>query len=129
MVTRNGLLQYPGIDYNYAALPAPQVTFLFGTWDGDYIGVRYRLPGIPTKEGDSRAKSFIERFGDRATELDALEALHPGELAKIVREALEPYSDRKNPKKVMDENDRIAKATREMLEAIRPKRGKARKKR
>jgi hypothetical protein len=83
--------------------------------------LRYRLPGIPTKEGDSRAKSFIERFGDRATELDALEALHPGELAKIVREALEPYYDNENPKRVMDENDRIARVARQMVEAIRPK--------
>ena len=82
---------------------------------------RYRLPGIPTKEGDSRAKSFIERFGDRATELDALEALYPGELARIIREALEPYYDRENPRKIMDENDRIAKAAREMLEEIRPR--------
>jgi hypothetical protein len=81
----------------------------------------FRLPGIPTKEGDSRAKSFIERFGDRATELDALEALFPGELARVIREALEPYYDRENPKKVLAENDRIAKVAREMLEAIRPK--------
>jgi hypothetical protein len=83
--------------------------------------MRYRLPGIPTKESDSRAKSFIERFGDRATELDALEALHPGELARMVREALEPYYDRDNPKKVIDENDRIARIARQMVEAIRPK--------
>ena len=83
--------------------------------------LRYQLPGIPTKEGDSRAKAFIERFGDRATELDALEALFPGELARIIREALEPYYDRENPKKVMDENDRIARAVRQMLETIRPR--------
>jgi hypothetical protein len=83
--------------------------------------VRYRLPGIPTKEGDSRAKGFIERNGDRATELDALEALYPGELASIIRKALEPYYDRDNPVKVMNENDRIAKVVREMLEGIRPK--------
>ena len=82
---------------------------------------RYRLPGIPTKESDSRAKSFIERFGDRATELDALEALHPGELAKIVREALEPYYDHENPGKVLDENDRMAREARQMIEAIRPR--------
>ena len=83
--------------------------------------LRYQLPGIPTKEGDSRAKSFIERNGDRATELDALEALYPGELARIIREALEPYYDRENPRKIMNENDRIAKQARRMLEAIRPK--------
>ena len=83
--------------------------------------MRYRLPGIPTKEGDSRAKSFIGRFGDRATELDALEALYPGELAQVVREHLEPYKDDENPKKVIDENDRIAKAARQIVEEIRPK--------
>ncbi len=83
--------------------------------------LKHRLPGIPTKEGDSRAKSFIERFGDRATELDALEALYPGELAKIVRGALEPYYDLENPRKIMDENDRIATTARQMVETIRPK--------
>ena len=83
--------------------------------------LRYQLPGIPTKEGDSRAKAFIERNGDRATELDALEALYPGELARIIREALEPYYDRENPRTVMTENDRISKAARLMLETIRPK--------
>jgi len=82
---------------------------------------RFRLPGIPTKEGDSRAKNFIGRFGDRATELDALEALYPGELANIVREALKPYKDDENPRKVMEENDRIARTARQMVEEIRPK--------
>ena len=82
---------------------------------------KYRLPGIPTKESDSRARGFIERFGDRATELDALEALYPGELAKIVREALEPYYDHENPKQVLDENDRMAREARQMIETIRPK--------
>ena len=83
--------------------------------------MKFRLPGIPTKEGDSRAKSFIGRFSDRATELDALEALYPGEMAKIVRESLGPYYDNENPKKVTDENDRIAKVARQMVEGIRPK--------
>src|SRR3990172_1004427 len=83
--------------------------------------IRYRLPGIPTQEGDSRAKAFIERNGDRATELDAREALYPGELARIIREALEPYYDRENPKKIMAENARISKPARQMLETIRPK--------
>ncbi len=83
--------------------------------------LRYQLPGIPTKEGDSRAKSFIERFGNRATELDALEALHPGELALVVRQALEPYYDHDNPGKIMAENDRIARVARQMVETIRPR--------
>jgi Skp family chaperone for outer membrane proteins len=35
----------------------------------------------------------VSEDGDR-TELDALEALHPGELEKIVRQAVEPYLDK-----------------------------------
>jgi hypothetical protein len=54
---------------------------------------RYRLPRIPIKDGDLRKANFEERYGEGAVELDALEALHPGELARIVREAAEPYRD------------------------------------
>ena len=54
---------------------------------------QFQLPGIPTKVSDSRAASFIDQYGDRATELDALEALYPGELASILDAALSPYVD------------------------------------
>jgi hypothetical protein len=39
----------------------------------------YRLPRSPIKESERRAARFEERFGEGTTELDALEALHPGE--------------------------------------------------
>ena len=39
------------------------------------------------------AGGFIERFGDRKTELDALEAMHPGVLARLVRMAVADYRD------------------------------------
>lgn len=54
---------------------------------------QFQLPGIPTKVSDSRAASFIDQYGDRATELDALEALYPGELTNILDAALSPYVD------------------------------------
>ena len=55
---------------------------------------QYRLPTIPIKESDLRAANFEARTGMAgAVELDALEALHPGVLAEIVREAIEPYRD------------------------------------
>lgn len=54
---------------------------------------RYRLPRTPIKETETRAAKFEERFGEGATELDALEALHPGELARIVAEGLERHLD------------------------------------
>ncbi len=53
----------------------------------------YRLPRIPIKETDKRRGSFEDRYGEGAVELDALEALYPGDLAGIVREALAPYRD------------------------------------
>jgi hypothetical protein len=55
----------------------------------------YRLPRTPIKETDKRRRGFEERRGQGAVELDALEALHPGELARIVEEdAFQPYFDK-----------------------------------
>ena len=45
------------------------------------------------KESELRAKKFEERFGAGATELDALEALHPGELRRIVLGYIRRYYD------------------------------------
>lgn len=54
----------------------------------------YRLPAVPIKETDHRQAGFKERFGvEGATELDALEALHPGELERVIRQAVAPYRD------------------------------------
>jgi hypothetical protein len=52
----------------------------------------YKLARIPIKD-ERRAAKFEERFGEGATELDALEALHPGEIAKIVEAAVCRYLD------------------------------------
>lgn len=53
----------------------------------------YRLPRIPIKDSDRRAGRFEALYGEGAVELDALEALHPGALARIVRAAVEPLRD------------------------------------
>jgi hypothetical protein len=53
----------------------------------------YRLPRTPIKAKDNRKDTFESRHGKGAVELDALEALRPGELARIVRDAVEPYVD------------------------------------
>ena len=53
----------------------------------------YRLPRIPIKETEKRAAKFEARFGSGATELDALEALRPGELKTIVSRAFDRYID------------------------------------
>ena len=52
--------------------------------------------GLPRKPGakatrDRRSSRNLRREGE--VELDALEALHPGRLEQVVREAVEPYQD------------------------------------
>jgi hypothetical protein len=54
---------------------------------------QYHLPRTPIKDTELRATHFEERFGEGATELDALEALHPGVLAQIVEGEIDRYYD------------------------------------
>lgn len=56
--------------------------------------IRYGLPPIPIKETDRRQNNFLAKYGvEGATELDALEAIHPGALATIIRETVNRYRD------------------------------------
>ena len=54
---------------------------------------QYRLPRTPIKETERRKSRFEQHFGIGATELDALEALHPGEMQKIVNSEISRYID------------------------------------
>lgn len=53
----------------------------------------YELPRTPLKDTETRAGRFEARYGAGATELDALEALHPGELHNILTEEIDRYYD------------------------------------
>lgn len=53
----------------------------------------YQLPRTPLKESERRAGKFESRFGAGATELDALEALYPGELHRILEEHILRFYD------------------------------------
>lgn len=55
--------------------------------------LKYALPRTPIKETERRAAGFEDRYGSGAVELDALEALYPGTLSRIVTEAISPYFD------------------------------------
>ena len=55
--------------------------------------VEYRLPRTPIKETERRGAGFEERFGEGATELDALEALHPGAMRQILMREIERFHD------------------------------------
>ena len=53
----------------------------------------YQLPRTPIKETERRREGFEERHGEGAVELDALEALYPGELGVLLSQAIEQYYD------------------------------------
>ncbi len=54
---------------------------------------QYSLPRKPIKKPDLRKGAFEDRHGEGAVELDALEAIHPGELEGIVTEVVLKYRD------------------------------------
>jgi len=53
----------------------------------------YNLPRVPVKDSDRRKANWQRDYGKGQTELDALEALHPGELHNIVEQAILNYFD------------------------------------
>lgn len=53
----------------------------------------YRLPRTPIKDTERRKNDFENRYGEGATELDALEALYPGKLAEILKGWVTRYID------------------------------------
>jgi hypothetical protein len=55
--------------------------------------VQYALPRIPLKDTERRAPGWEARYGEGQTELDALEAIHPGMLERILRHEIERYRD------------------------------------
>jgi len=60
----------------------------------------YSLPRVPVKDSDLRKASFEEKYGAGAVELDALEALYPGELARIVEGHILQFRDTKLSEKL-----------------------------
>ena len=76
--------------------------------------VEYRLPRTPLKDSEKRKDGFEARYGEGATELDALEALHPGELAGIIEAEIKRYRDRTLPRRLAD----AARRYQAQLEAI-----------
>jgi hypothetical protein len=67
---------------------------------------RLGLPSTPLKDGEKRGDRWREVMGQEQTEIDALMALHPGELRRIAREAVAPFYD-------FDAADRLDEATRQ----------------
>lgn len=78
----------------------------------------YRLPRTPIKESEKRAASFENAFGTGAVELDALEALHPGQLAQIVTRAVSPYYDYGIAQEVNEQAEALRQAISQQVQAI-----------
>jgi hypothetical protein len=77
----------------------------------------YQLPRIPIKDSDSRKGRFEEIYGEGATELDALEALYPGELRRILERHLDPYVDGTLRARLSDAEDEANERLHEAWEA------------
>lgn len=75
----------------------------------------YSLPRVPVKDSDKRKASFELAHGAGQVELDALEALRPGELARILEDAILQYFD-------MDLADRLQGVHDEYKERLTLKR-------
>lgn len=73
---------------------------------------QYRLPRVPIKDSDRRKTKFEQDNGEGAVELDALEALHPGELRRIVANEIERYRDD-------DIDDRVSEAAASIKRDLR----------
>lgn len=72
--------------------------------------VEHDLPSTPLKATERRASKWQARWGREQTEVDAMLALHPGEIADAVRAAFDPYFDDGLA-------DRIAEAREEWMTA------------
>jgi hypothetical protein len=80
-------------------------------------GEHYRLPRIPIKDFDKGKRNFEERRGEGAVELDVLEALHCGELGRIVEATIAGY--REPTRRAERENVAIAAAARDAVREVR----------
>lgn len=65
------------------------------------------LPRKPVKDSDKRKASWIATQGAGQVELDALEALHPGVLAGIVKTTLLTYYDETLAERARDQRDEL----------------------
>jgi len=81
--------------------------------------LKYKLPRKPiASKNEKYQKNFEEKYGEGATELDALEAVHPGELANILTEAMSPYYDESLKEEIADFQDREIKRFEEYQEDV-----------
>lgn len=77
---------------------------------------KYKLPRTPIKETERRKDGFETRHGIGATELDALEALMPGEMFRLIEEEILKYFDIEAWNNVIRKNKEIQQKIRTFLQ-------------
>jgi hypothetical protein len=80
--------------------------------------VEFQLPRIPIKKEEKRAEHFEGRFGAGATELDALEALNPGSLRRILIAEIKRYWDPEHFGRCHEVNAAVEEAISEAHRAV-----------
>lgn len=80
--------------------------------------LKYRLPRVPVKDSDKRKDNFQAAYGQGQVELDALEALYPGELAKIVESEILNYYDPSLRKRSLIVGSKLSQHLREHQENV-----------
>jgi len=78
----------------------------------------YQLPRIPVKDSDMRKANWQENHGAGQVELDALEALHPGELAKIVTTHIDRFYDSTLRRRTSDMRYQLTKALEPLTDRV-----------
>jgi hypothetical protein len=96
--------------------PSLEVTVIHVGLLPDHVR-RFRLPESPLSPKEKRKARWKERMGVEQTEVDALLALHPGELAKLIRKALEPYYDPTLLRRVREAESSWRVGARDAIEA------------
>lgn len=85
--------------------------------------VQYQLPRTPIKETDDRRHSFEYRYGSGATELDALESLYPGELAKLLDQSILRFRDTTVYERVRTKRNEIEQELKSILKDVHAQHG------
>lgn len=79
----------------------------------------YSLPPAPAKRTDARAESFVARHGEDTVELDAL---RPGVLQELVKEAVEMWWDQDVAERVLQLEENETAQLQEMVDKMKEER-------
>jgi len=75
----------------------------------------YDIPPMPTKRSDARSAKFVERYGDVAVELDAIE---PDTLQNIIATSIDKHFDDDEYDKTTKRQDKEQKTIKKMIEDV-----------